>query len=168
MTECWLKAWQVPYEPKTSMQDDDSALPSVSGELLETLVYAKGNGSDGASIYLPDGAFVAITCWVTMWDKMQGATSAQAANDRDFYNKHIPKSTRVLVRITRREVIKMPNGKVMLKSVDNWLQADDLLEFPKDFHGVHVTSKGHDFLREHHRVGGASTLICEHKSEKDQ
>ena len=155
------------------MQDNNSTLPRVSGELLESLVHAKGNESDGASIYLPDGAFAAVTCWVTMWGKMQGATSAQAANDRDFYMKHIPKSTRVLVRITRREVTKMPNGKVMLKSVDNWLQADELLEFPKDFHGIHVTEKGHDYLRAHHREdkpesGVASTPICEYKSGEDQ
>ena len=148
-------------------------LPRVSGQLLETLVYAKGNESDGASMYLPDGAFVAVTCWKTMWGKMQGATSAQAANDREFYMKYIPKNTQVLVRITKREVTKMPNGKVMLKSIDNWLQADELLEFPEDFHGVHVTLKGHEVLQAYYREskpesGMGDPPTGENKSGEDQ
>ena len=117
-------------------------LPKVSASMLSLCTNAQGNKHDGAHFYMPDGAFVALNCWPTMWDKMQRAGSAQAENDRAFYRSNIPEETKVLVRITRREVVKKEDGKVLLKSVDEWLQADGLISFLPGFAGVELTEEG--------------------------
>ena len=91
---------------------------------------------------MANGDFVAVTHWPTMWDKMTRANSAQAENDRIFYQEHIPDDTEVLIRVTRRKVVVNELGKKRLGSHCSWYQADGLIAFKNDFTEVELTAEG--------------------------
>ena len=132
-------------------------LPKIGPQVLKECSDAQGNGYDGAHAYMKDGAFVAITCWPTMRGKIADAKSAQGLNDREFYETHVPEDTKILVRVTKREVfqtekkLKGQDGLatqecvVFMKSIDNWMQADDLVVFDASFGIMYFTEEGKEY-----------------------
>ena len=122
------------------------ALPQVTPDELALIKVAVGNGHDGAHVYLENGGFLAVSHYETMLEFMKGAKSAQGRNDREFYEKHVPNSTEIMVRITKRKVEHLENNKRALSSEETWKQADGLLYFEDNFQKVVLTSEGEELL----------------------
>ena len=123
-------------------------LPQVSPTELKEILDSVPNGWDGAYLFRKDGVFVSTTHWKTMKEKMKGASSAQAVNDRMFYDQHLPQNKLdILVRYTTRKVDEDKTAKIVkLSSSDMWKHADGLVRFSKNFSVIGLTAKGKKYL----------------------
>ena len=121
----------------------------VNVQELKQILNSTPNGSDGAYNFGKNGVFISTTHWKTMKKKMKNASSAQAVNDRMFYDKSLPqKKLDILVRFTTREVIKdEEEGKVLLHSFDVWKHADGLVKFDNGFKKICATAKGKNMMK---------------------